>query len=346
MVYRKDIKKMPFLTIRMMLILFLFFNQQVCGMERLVQWGYSKLMQYYNPIQFEQFSVLSPEIQLLVFKHSDNKANFQRINKYFFQARSISNNMNVIKLSDLFDDIDDTHISRMFLHAVYHENYAGVENILKNSYLNKIEKKNLCYRYIDTNQAGNEVVLDPYQLGNANSQMIELLKKYNVENIASDKKAAIATLLIMACISGDSDNVTYPIIVDKTDVKRALNIAVDCDHAKCIKQLIYNWSDAFGDLFCGDKNESLLNRQLFKRACINKSCKVLKVLLDDGRYNINEELSGATLLDEVVELAKTDCTFDVVIALLQQYYAQTSQQIAAYNASINQDDEHSWCFFS
>ncbi len=321
---------MPFLTIRMILIMSLFSTQHMYSMERL------RSLIYGDSIQFEQFSQFLPEVQLLVFKHSNNKANFQSINKHWSQVGSI-------KTIDSFDTIDYPHLSRIFLHAVYTKNYDGVENILKNSYLNKIEKKNLYYRYVDINQVGKEVVLDPYNFGN--DKMIALLKKYNVSNAPSDTIASASTPLIMACLSGNSNIIEYFIISDKTNIKRALNVAVDCDHGKCIQQLIHNWSDAFGELYCGDEYRSLLCRQLFRRACINKSCKALKILLDDGYYNINEELSGATLLDEVIALEKEDCTFSVVIALLQKYYAKTSEQIADHNANVAQDNGHSWYLF-
>lgn len=306
---------------RIVLIMLIFFAQQSCGMQRLSNWFYGKPAQD----QESHFSKLLPELQVLFFRYSDNKANFQLVNTELSKIGSI-------KSEKIFDDeglcygIDHSHMSRIFWHALYKKNYQGVENILKNSYLKKTEYKHMYYRNLAINEEGKEVVLDPHCLAE-DDEAIKLLQQYKVASLPSDKIACQPTRLIMACLLGSSDSIEHSMKGDKINIKNALSIAIDCDHARCVQQIIY-LNDGFEDLFFYDEIRSLLRRELLRRACINKSCKALEVVLQEGRF-INEVVNDVTLLDEVLEVAQKDSSFESVVSLLQRYGAKTAEQLIA-----------------
>ena len=98
--------------------------------------------------------------------------------------------------------------------------------------------------------------------------------------------------------------------------------------------------DEFEELLVRDEDRKLLARKLLRRACRSKSYKVLPILLDDGACDKNDIFDDKTMLDEVLELVKHDCTFDVVVALLKEYGAQTAQQIADKNAELAEEREY------
>jgi hypothetical protein len=326
-----------FSTIRMVLIFSFFFTQHIYSMKRLCLWIYGKPVQ---DKQFIHFSRLPKDVQFLVLEYavrdSDNKVNLQVVNKEWSEVVSIKHP----KIFDTCCNIEHSHMKRIFLHAVYNNNYDGVENILKNSYLNRIKDKNLCYRHIDTNESGHELVLDPYHIAQEDEQMIGLLKKYNVATLLSDvnKAPCQTTALIMACLVGDSDAINYD-KNNKADISRALNIVVTGDYGKCMQRFIDgSFDESLEDLFRHDEFLYLLGRKLLRRACIYKSYKVLKILLHDRYCDKNNSYNGDTLLDEMLRVAEDDSTFEPVVVLLKEYGAKTLQQINDENAAKFEED--------
>jgi hypothetical protein len=291
---------------------------------------------YGETAQFERFSQLPQETQVLVIGYAardgECKSNLQVVNKCWSEVVSIKHP----KIFDACCNLKHPHMSRIFLHAVYNSNYEGVENILKNSYFNKIKSPNLCYRNIYNNESGYEGVLDPYHIAREDKRMVELLEKYNVATLPVGKVPCQPTPLIMACLSGNHDAINYDIKGDKNNIRKALNIIAACDHEKCMQQLIEVLHDEFGDLFSKNEDDEVLGRKLLRRACIYKSCKVLKMLLDYGFGGKNDIVDDATILDEALKLVKKDKSFDPVVVLLKKCDAKTFQQLQE-----NVEDEES-----
>jgi len=330
----------PFFTIRMVLIMSFFSTQHMYGMQLLCRWWYGESTQEKQEKKFERFSELPKEIQSLVLEHSvrnsDNKVNLQNVNKQWSEVLSIMHP----EIFNLCCNIDEFHMSRIFLNAVYNKNYDGVENILKNSYLNKIESKSLCYPNVEIDESGTSFALDPHDIHTSDKKMMELLLKYKV-NMAD--ASTNPTPLMMACLAGSSDLIAYPITDDTDNIRKAVNITIACDHAKCMQRIIDNMkvSNACADLFLHNENRILWGRKFLRRACVHKSLKILSILLDHRFYEINDifDDNNFTLLDEVLELTKDNDSFDQVIALLKICGAKTAQQIIAKNAA---EDEESW----
>ena len=328
----------PFLTTRITLLTLFFVAQQSYGMELIVrakQWivkkCYGEIVQLPQTVQLPQFNKLSElpvETQLLIFKHSDNKSNFKKTNKDWCEKGSINSPSFVAE----FYCLGDRCMCRIFLNAVWEKNYEGVENILKHYYANQPDRT--CYYPVDIDEETQEqIVLDPYDIAGVDKEMIQLLQKYKVEMA---EKSAYPAWLMMACLSGNSDFFVRYIpssgegyFID--NIKRALNIIVDCDHAQCMQQFIDNISYIIHTLSMEssfDIYRILFGSKLLRRACINKSFKTLKILLSNKYCAINEVVNDVTVLDEMLKVAEQDDNFSSVVALLQQYGAKTAQQLS------------------
>jgi hypothetical protein len=337
---RKGSMNTSFLTIRMVLIMSFFSTQQTCGMQWVCQLFYGKPTQEKQEKKFECFSRLPKDLQLLIIGYSvrdaNRKTNLQYVNRHWSEVVSI-------KYPRIFEaccNIERLQMSRIFLNAVYNSNYDGVENILKNSCLSKIESKNLCYRNVDNNEMGYETVLDPYYIAREDKQMIDLLEKYRVTTLSSNSQKVMCqpTPLIMACLAGNSDAINHDIRGNKVNIRRAFNIVVACDYEKCMQQLMHNLSDEFEELFSRDEERLVLGRKLLRRACVYNSCKVLTILLNNRFCDKNNIYEGATILDEILRADRIN--FAPLIALLKKYGAKTAEQILDENTAVDEENEH------
>ncbi len=332
----------PFFTIRTVLIISFFVTQQTCGME-LVSYGKQWLINRFSVervqkqiecsselLKFEHFSQLLSEIRLLIFKYSDNKANFQEIDTYWYQTGSIKSP----EFINEFNGIGNQRMCRIFLNAVYTKNYDGVENILKHYYAQRPDRG--YYYFVDMDRKGKDIVLDPYDIADADLKMMTLLREYK---IAEAERSAVPSPLLMACLAGSSDFIEFFMQDSKNNIKRALNIVISCDYAKCMQQLLSNGnkSATFEELFLRDENRVLLQRQFLMKACTYKSYKVLKILLDSSFYNKNEIVNDTTMLDQVLELEKYDSTFASVVEILKECGAKTAQEITVENDNNEED---------
>ncbi len=317
----------PFLTTRLVLIISFFFTQQTCGME-LILYGkrlftkcfYGELVQKHfgcssELLKFEHFSRLLPEIQLLIFKYSNNTANFQKIDTYWYKAGSIKSP----EFINEFNRIGNQRMCRIFLNAVYTKNYDGVENILKHYYAQRPDCS--YYYFVDINNKGKDIVLDPYDIAGVDQAMVNLLQKYKIKDA---KRSAAPSPLLMTCLSGSSDLIESS-MKDSQDHIRALNIVISCDHGKCMQQLLNNRnkSATFKEIFLC----VALKRHFLMKACTYKSYKVLKILLDSSCYNKDDMVNHTTILDEALELEKYDCAYAPVVKLFKEYGVQTAQQL-------------------
>ena len=322
-----------FVTARITFIVFFFVTQQMSGMELMYSYGKQWITKCWygekaHVPPFGKFSELPAETQLLIFKHSDNKSNFQKINKEWYKEGSIKSPLFV---ANEFYSLGDRRMCRIFLNAVWDKNYEGVENILKHYYAK--QPNHTCYYSVDIDEATqNQVILDSYEIADEDKEVIQLLQTYKVKYKENEAIIFVASdPLIMACLAGSSDLIVPCLSsLGDTTIKRAINILVDCDHAKCMQKLLNPLQEYFG-LHVGDEKracQTLFNRKLLRRACINKSCKTLTILLSSGHCNINEVVSDVTLLDEMLEVAQQGYDFSSVVSLLQQHRAKTAEQLA------------------
>ena len=327
--------KISFLTARIVVSI-LFFSQQSFGMN----WFPSLK----SGVTFSYFTELIPETQFIVFKHSDNKNNFQKTNRNWYIKGSI-------KSPDIFSNdfchVDHSRMIRILLNAAYVGNYAGVENILKKSTILGCLKNSLpctkshhLYYSIDSSQDQHEV-LDMCCVTDhtGDEQLWQLLESYTITNSVHDQ--CKPTELLMACLVGSSDIVSESRETDRKNVEKALKIAVDCDHGKCMKVLIdaiYDDSNFTEIIVHFNDANILLNEKLLERACVKKSIKALEALLDNpNHYNLNYELGSYTddcgniipirLLDKMLDKAQEDPEYDKVVLLLENYGARSGKEI-------------------
>src|SRR5579863_3280998 len=201
----KDFMNTPLVTVRITLFTLLFVTQQSCSMA-LIVYGkqlITKCLCGKKVPQFGKFPELPKEVQLLIFKHSDNKPNFQQINKDWHEKGSIKSP----ELINEFYRLGSHRICRIFLNAVYTKNYDGVENILKHYYTQQPDYKCcLPVDIVDIDEDTQElIVLDPYKIADVDKEMVQLLQAYKVEGAKIAEISAAPTPLMMMCLSGSSD---------------------------------------------------------------------------------------------------------------------------------------------
>lgn len=312
---------MSFAMMRLTLIM-LFFSQISFGMER-----DTKLAKF---TCFENFAV---EDQLAVMNKSDNHASIQQINRYWYAIKSVQSK------DACFTGLSDERLLQMLFKAVYSRNHDNVKNICQKSDILKISP-NHCPVYCLKSGIHNTKTLDSYGIAsyNKDEQMMKLLEQCKVAKCLEEERMLIKpTKLIMRCFLEDSSEAISHYSESKADVRDAFLIAIDCDHGKCLQELI---DDLYFDSNLDDivKNSArrrlFLTKDLLEYACENKKLNALRRLLSINHFDLNVIQNEQTLLETILELAITDPEYYNVAKLLQQYGAQTT-----YDVIQDQDDQ-------
>lgn len=322
----------------------IFFSQQSFCMDR--------FSAQIKKTQFSCFTELLPEQQLMVFKYSNNKSNLQKTNKEWYEQGSIQSPS--IFVND-FCQVDRPQMIRILLNAAYNKHHKGIENILKNSSflmhsnesVSCIENRHI-YQYVDTYDNKDEII-DIYSIAhdNADKQLWQLLESYHITSPTEHSKCK-AVPLIMACLAGNSDLVECHLKDDRIHMQKMLKLAIDFDHGKCVAVLIanlYDDSNLTDIVVHFNDTQALFNETTLKKACLQKSFKALKALLDNDSCNMNKFLKWSkdengydiypvTLLDKIVKKAAKDASYDSVAVLLYQYGARTGAEIEESNQAV------------
>jgi hypothetical protein len=308
--------------------------------------------------EFTCFSQLEPELKLIILHNTDN-TQLQRVNKYCAQVWSISSPG---IFTDEFCRNNTDRVTHILLKAAYFQNCAGVENILKNStYLSYVKDKTPYQSiYIDrgTSERVKTRVLDRSavtQYHTSNTIKI-LFDKYNIEeykkeiaglgfcgaekSIESNVDTTLSPLE-MACFYNCPDKIfIHPVLNIIID---ALSIAIDYDHAECVKAIY----DRYSAPRYQHTIESLFTKEILKKACYGKQLSSLEVLLQTLCFDLNKvnirkksitisKPTGSfpaveydcdkTLLDRIIEMSKTDDEYVKVVILLRDYGAKTREE--------------------
>jgi len=317
------------------ILVLIFFNQFSVGMEQL----------YLVPTQL---SDLSPEVQEMFFKHSDNFSNIQRTNTHWAQRKSIKSPHVFITDGCSFSD---DRMMRILLNAIHQRNYEGVKNILTYRL-----KGCLPYYHVDITPDGRKTVLDLHTIAehNDDEEMSALLNLYNIKVMPLDEQIVqhYSIELMMASLTGGSEaignylNDVYTDIENSwkmRDVVGALKIVIDCNYGKCVQVFLNNlyYDSNVGDISLIEMispavKEALLRIDFLYHACREKKINALKELLDIRYFNLNKKENEGTLLDEMVKKAKEDSEYNAIVRLLQQYGAKTAEALDIENQDDNE----------
>jgi hypothetical protein len=332
-----------FLTTRIVLVMVIF-SQLSFGMKR----------SHELVPKFTCFSELHPEMQQTIFRHSDNKSNFQKINQDWYKKGSIKSPTVFV---DDFYGMSPQQLTRILLNAVYEQNEEGVKNILKNSNILKYTQNNQIYYHLDNyihhHLAGTsvKVVLDVCWIAKShnNNVMQQLLESYKIVCNPTTQIQCTPTKLLMACLAGNSDSIEWhlnDLDNESRNIEYALKIVIDCDHGKCAKVLlnslygkIYEESSFIDIIEHLKPKKSLFTKELLERTCYKKSIYALKELLAFNYFDVNEvsfilnfinnpNLTSFTLLDKILKKEKKDFEYNAVALLLKQYGAKTAAELA------------------
>jgi hypothetical protein len=243
-------------------------------------------------VNFTEFSKLPAEIRKNIFqysfKYSDNKNDFQLVNKewsknYSIQSATLFNNNENKDCCNL----SPQHMTRILLCAAYNKNYEGVENILKNSNILDLVENRLPHFCIDTYIPNNRrsLSLNPHSIAlyNDDKQMSQLLNQYTVATFESKIEIGEPIDLLMNCLAGNSNEIVKYSQQKHFDedaiynrLEKCLYVAIDSDHEKCIKILFDTPGLKNHRMFCYLTCEDTLP----KRAFHQKNFKAFKVLLE------------------------------------------------------------------
>ena len=164
------------------------------------------------------------------------------------------------------------------------------------------------------------------------------------------------TDLKMACIAGESDTIinliTVNFNVDKDHVNQVVKLLIDFDHSKCLTALLSSYA--------GDIVKKSFEEKHLRRACKQKSIKILDVILKTNCFNINEEhhylpinpevissevtplgtfkelkMEVSTLLDSILK-DQTNNEYDQVILVLRQHGAKTADELKEMPESVTE----------
>jgi hypothetical protein len=305
----------------------LIINQQIFCMELISCAKQCVVKRLYDETEFGKFSQLPLDTQRTIFKHSHNKTNFQHTNKSWYTNGSIQS-VNLFHNNDKKDccGLSKKHISRIILCAAYNKNYKGVENILENSNFLDIVKDKFTYFCIDKYYLLHLQGIAKY---NNDHTLKKLCTKYQIPD--PEELVCRPTDLIMYCLAGSSDAITHS--TNYSDIQNALKIAIDCDHAKCIKALLTK-------TVINDDFHKYINNGIILRALNYNNLTVLETLLTMKCFDINKKICfqtnskktiDITLFDHVLSLAQKDQAYNSTVSLFKKYGAKTIEEVGIKN---------------
>jgi hypothetical protein len=273
---------------------------------------------------FTHFSELESGIQNIIMNSSDNYANIQKTNKYWYSKKTIKSKDAILTY---FCNMSNERKVQIALNAVYTQNNVGVKNILQHGVMATSVQSPL-FHEIKTNIDGTKLVLDLYGIAQHNKDtiMLSLLDEYKVSKITSQEITCPPTRLIMACLAGNSGDIIQCSDELMEEMKKALKVAINYDHSKCMQVIINNLlddSNVIDMIMHFTQINQLLERTLLEYACNVKKAKALQVLLASQCFNLNTISNGQTLLDTILKLAEDNSEYKEVIHLLEMYGAKT-----------------------
>jgi hypothetical protein len=248
---------------------------------------------------FTCFNNLIPVIQDKTFACSQphDKNNWQKTNKEWYKRGSI-NVPAVYKLA-MHDPFcaSETDKTRILLSACYNKQYHIVQNIL-----NQTDNRTP-FHYIH-----GAVVWDLYGVAEhtQDQKMLQLLNDNKVCSLVENKevlrelwnaRGIISTArhlckptnLQMACFAGDSERTRSLIGIE--DVYLASCIIAYMDSADCLKVLL-DTRNKQSDIVIDPQSRSniahFLDEYFLDDTCKHKSLRVLRLLLDDKKFDVNK----------------------------------------------------------
>ena len=239
------------------ILLLLFVVQATLSMEMVRKEGSTQ-----NIFSLSLFKALPSELQRTIFHYIPHKSTFRELNK---ECATICS----VKFPGIFADdlcgLDKQHMIRILLNAAYKKNYDGVENILaKSSLLQQCPNKYIYYCF-DINEKGREKAIEVYRLSikyyqvnkeslcKRDEKLHSILQKYGIKepNISDALWITGVNKNIMACLAGDTDDITKKdkdsSFAKKERIKIALEVAMSCNNIPCIKKCL--------EITCAYRNE-------------------------------------------------------------------------------------------
>jgi hypothetical protein len=294
--------------------------------------------------------LLPQELQYKILDLVDNKTSMQHVNKKWNETKSIKN-----PIIFSFVHLTNKKMTCVLLSAAYWKNYAGVDNILKNTNILAQTPNRLPFYQMGTFVDGKRAIIDLRSIVELmyDQNLANILNAYNIpafnpNQVISEQYPYRVRReyfpLYMMCFTG-----TYNVghlqamwrksskpFLTPIEIKFLFNIIIDFDRVKAFKILYHEEQD---NSLC---IKSIINWELLERACIQKSKNVLKELLELKK---NDAKIAKAVDDLIMQYAKKNQSdFDEIIRILRESGAKNSTMkeqhtINMLNASIKQYDQ-------